>query len=247
MQSSWGCDVYTDPDDPEVCPVCGGPVAAIWRMNGTDVAAGRAVASTMRNCAHSPVMAGSVGMHGEDEHVKHSLYFYRNSHERAQQLWRYVSEGLDQDQACVVAAAAPHLAELGASLAESGRDVTLLRKSGRYFELDAEETLWGFMRGDMPVASLFDHTVGDLIREVGQQARHVRVYGEMVSMLWAQGKTRAALRVEEYWNDLQITVPFSLVCAYPEFRNQSPGRPEICARHDHLILEEDDIRASSAG
>jgi len=37
----------------------------------------------------------------------------------------------------------------------------------------------------------------------------------MVALLWTQGKQEDALRLEELWNDLARTLPFSLLCAYP--------------------------------
>jgi hypothetical protein len=33
-------------------------------------------------------------------------------------------------------------------------------------------------------------------------------------MLWKQGDGASALRLEEFWNDLQRRLPFSLMCGY---------------------------------
>ena len=43
----------------------------------------------------------------------------------------------------------------------------------------------------------------------------IRIYGEMVAVLWAQGNTRGAIRLEELWNELAATYAFSLLCGYP--------------------------------
>ena len=40
-------------------------------------------------------------------------------------------------------------------------------------------------------------------------------YGEMVALLWAQGKRDATLRLEELWNELAERHTFDLLCAYP--------------------------------
>jgi hypothetical protein len=42
----------------------------------------------------------------------------------------------------------------------------------------------------------------------------VRAFGEMVALLWAQGKSQAALELEDLWNELPGHHPFSLMCAY---------------------------------
>jgi hypothetical protein len=43
---------------------------------------------------------------------------------------------------------------------------------------------------------------------------NVRAYGEMVDILWQQGKRAAALALEEMWTDLAEVFPFDLLCAY---------------------------------
>ena len=37
----------------------------------------------------------------------------------------------------------------------------------------------------------------------------------MVAVLWAEGYTRAALRLEELWNKLVTEQSLALLCAYP--------------------------------
>jgi hypothetical protein len=43
----------------------------------------------------------------------------------------------------------------------------------------------------------------------------VRVFGEMVSLLWDAGLIDAAVELEVLWNELGVQYPFSLLCAYP--------------------------------
>jgi anti-sigma regulatory factor (Ser/Thr protein kinase) len=42
----------------------------------------------------------------------------------------------------------------------------------------------------------------------------VRIYGEMVALLWDAGNVTAAIALEALWNDLGRRLPFSLFCAY---------------------------------
>ena len=63
--------------------------------------------------------------------------------------------------------------------------------------------------------------------------------GEMVTLLWADGKSQAAIRLEQLWNQLAKTHSFQLHCAYPLnlFSGERDGEPiqEICAEHSHVV------------
>src|ERR1043166_5358939 len=40
-------------------------------------------------------------------------------------------------------------------------------------------------------------------------------FGEMVALLWAEGKRDATIRLEEFWNELAEKYTFDLLCGYP--------------------------------
>jgi hypothetical protein len=72
------------------------------------------------------------------------------------------------------------------------------------------------MEGNVPNAELFQATVGSVFEKIVASRRYVtvRAYGEMVDLLWRDGKTDAALQLEELWNDLASKYAFSLLCSY---------------------------------
>jgi signal transduction histidine kinase len=90
--------------------------------------------------------------------------------------------------------------------------------------------------------------IGGAISRAAERGRQVRVFGEMVSLLVADGHPAAALRLEELWNDLQLaratdpTHAFSLFCAYP--MEHFAGEPhqqlfaDVCAAHSQAIPAE---------
>ena len=94
-----------------------------------------------------------------------------------------------------------------------------------------------------PDAARFAEVVGGLIERVraasGGEARRVAAFGEMVALLWMEGKADAAIRLEELWNDLARTHAFSLRCAYPmsSFCREEHGDLllKICAEHSAVI------------
>ena len=60
----------------------------------------------------------------------------------------------------------------------------------------------------------FMKALGSRIQKTRQNVR-LRMLGEMMAVLWAEGKYRTALRLEQLWNTLQTTHPFSRLHAYP--------------------------------
>lgn len=83
----------------------------------------------------------------------------------------------------------------------------------------------------------FASTVGHMVQQAAL-AGPVRVFGEMVSVLWAEWKTRAAIRLEELWNDVASRHAFSLLCAYPMsgFPKQKNDLSflQVCHTHSHV-------------
>jgi hypothetical protein len=60
----------------------------------------------------------------------------------------------------------------------------------------------------------------------------------MAAVLWAEGKTRAAIRLEELGNELASQHAFSLLCAYPMsgFPDQKNNLSflQVCRAHTHV-------------
>jgi hypothetical protein len=115
----------------------------------------------------------------------------------------FLREGLMRGERCIVVATSVH-------------NGSLVRIFGdRIVAIDAETMLSRFMRGGKPDAKLFDQHVGGAIRRLLIDAKRVRAFGEMVSVLWAREQCDAALELERMWNNLARELPFSLYCSYP--------------------------------
>src|SRR6266540_3933007 len=73
-----------------------------------------------------------------------------------------------------------------------------------------------------------------------------RVYSETVNLLWQEGKQEAAIRLEEYWNELARQYPFSLFCGYMldvhHDRTYAGPLEEIGRTHSDMIGTADDER-----
>jgi signal transduction histidine kinase len=155
----------------------------------------------------------------------------------------YLVGGLAAGEPLVIVATPEHRAAFAVQLNDRGFDPQLLQETGRLTILDARETLALFMRRGEPDAELFDTSVGDVLARV--QACHaaapIRVYGEMVDLLWRDGQADAALELEGLWNALARRRAFSLYCAYVMgsfYRvDGDPGIEDVCATHSHVIPE----------
>ena len=96
-----------------------------------------------------------------------------------------------------------------------------------------------FARAGEVDAASFEAEVGQVIRAAGAAGHPVRVYGEMVALLWDAGQLNAALEVEGLWNDLARDIPFGLYCGYPESAvsgaDQRAALAEVCRLHGAVV------------
>ncbi len=124
--------------------------------------------------------------------------------------------------------------------------VEALIEQGRFIALDARQTLDTFMVDGSPSEQRFSDVVGGIIARAAASARgerpRVAIFGEMVALLWADGKAEAAIRLEQYWNNLARTRSFSLFCAYPmsSFKREEDTASflKVCNEHSAVIPTE---------
>lgn len=154
-----------------------------------------------------------AGLDGGHTH-RHLVEFYENEELLADSVRAHIEPGLRGREAVIVVATEEHRALFEAALSRGGVDVGAARAAGRYLDVDAEETLSRFMVDGAPDPGRFWTAIGDLIATTGS-GRPVRIYGEMVAVLWAEDDVWAAIALEDLWNDLADVRPFSLLCAYP--------------------------------
>ena len=147
----------------------------------------------------------------------HAVQFYETDDYLLQTLVEYVAGAFAAGDAAIVVATQAHRAALDGRLAARGIEVEQKLTTGSYFSLDAKELLDQFTVNGSISRTRFADVVGSLItRARGESSsRQVRVFGEMVALLWAEGERNGALVLEELWNDLTRRMSFPLLCAYP--------------------------------
>lgn len=174
--------------------------------------------------------------------TEHFVQFYEDDAFLLNSLAEYTATALKAGEAAIVIATQAHCEELEARLREKGLGVEVAVECGQLVLRDAAETLSKIMTGGSPDPALFAEVIGDVITRSVMGRPRVRLYGEMVALLWAEGNYDAAIRLEELWNDLQHKHSFALFCAYPMsgFAGEEAGRglPDVCTNHSRVIPAE---------
>jgi PAS domain S-box-containing protein len=169
----------------------------------------------------------------------HVVQFYQDDRLLIEELASLIGTSLVSGDAAIVVATKGHREALARKLMARGMNIFKATAEGRYLAIDAEETLAQFTVDHMPDPERFFELVGGRIAKVKSackkdQPRTV-IFGEMVALLWAEGKYEAAIRLEELWNSLAEKHSFSIRCAYPMdgFHKQEHSEQfaRICAVH----------------
>ncbi|HEX4606286.1 MAG TPA: PAS domain S-box protein, partial [Candidatus Angelobacter sp.] len=175
----------------------------------------------------------------------HSVQFYEDDAFQLEGLTRFIGAAIAAGDSALVVASKAHRDGLSERLRNSGLDLTIAAQQGRFVAADATETLATFMENDYPDASLFDKVVGGVVAQladVNGKTQRVAIFGEMVAILWAEGKQQAALELERLWNRLAEKREFQLHCAYPlslfSQAHDAAALEKICSEHSHVTPAE---------
>jgi hypothetical protein len=168
----------------------------------------------------------------------HAVQFYGNEESLFTTVAGFLGDGLVSHEPAIIIATPAHGAAIERHLCARMIDCNQARRSGDLVILDAEEMLDQFMIGDAPDPELFEETVGLIVQQMldGRGRIVVRAYGEMVDVLWKQGRTESAIKLEILWNKLALKYRFALLCGYAmgNFYKQAKQLDDICAQHTHV-------------
>jgi PAS domain S-box-containing protein len=170
----------------------------------------------------------------------HDVEFYTSEESLTGSVARYTAEGLSGGETVVLIAGPEHVEAVLDRLASMYLDIDRARGSGRLVVLDAQETLSDFLVGDLPDADLFRARMRSVLERASSaaQGNGVRAYGEMVDILWREGRHDSAIRLERLWNELAAIYSFRLLCAYGLDAFRSRGLDihvrRVYSEHSHV-------------
>lgn len=175
---------------------------------------------------------------GEVAPCDHVVQIYESDECFLSTLEQFVVSGLEAQEGVILVATEAHLQEVDKRLGRRGFDVDKLIASHQYVRRNAEEMLSRFMVHNWPDEHLFNACINEIIAPARKNYNRVRAFGEMVALLWADGKNGATVQLERLWNQLHRHEGFSLFCAYPRTGfTQSPkeSMKTICDAHHREI------------
>ncbi len=171
--------------------------------------------------------------------VDHAVVLYGNDRRTlAQQVTTYISEGLAAGEAVVVLASDANATLFRRGLHHRRIDVGGAARENRYVSFDAHEMRAKFIRDGRLDFAAFISFMQPLLERL--TAKHtVRIYGEVVGLLWRDGQRGLAIELERAWDALRALVPFTLLCGYPidifsdEFNDESING--VMSAHTRLL------------
>jgi MEDS: MEthanogen/methylotroph, DcmR Sensory domain len=175
---------------------------------------------------------------GEVVPHEHLVQIYTRPEDLHNSLEEYVAGGLRAGAGVIVVASRETLRELEARLSVLGLDPAALGRTDQLLTVDAEQALPQFMVGGWPDEARFRALVGEWLRRARRGGRDVRAFGEMVSILWAEGRNAATIRLEHLWHAVCEEEALCLFCAYPKAGFKSGSEisvHEICVSHTHVL------------
>lgn len=170
---------------------------------------------------------------------RHEVQFYSDDAVFLDSFTRFIVTALSTGNPAIVIATESHRDGLLQRLKAERVDVDGAIQQGAYVPLDADELLSTIMVQGLPEPARLLEGLSALIGAASKAARseHPRVAlcGEGVGLLWAKGKTDAAIRLEQLCNDLAKEYEVDILCAYrlssSPSKEDEQGFQRICAEH----------------
>jgi hypothetical protein len=146
--------------------------------------------------------------------AEHPCSFYSEDSVLASTVASFLAPAFAEHQALIAIGTPEHLAAIEDRLRSTGHDIDGARASGQYASVDAHWAVQQLTAYGMPTAERFNAILGPHIKRAADEYGSIRAFGEIVSLLWRDGKRQAALRLEELWNEALGYHPLALLCGY---------------------------------
>jgi hypothetical protein len=184
----------------------------------------------------------------------HAVQFYSGDDFLLDSLARFVRTALEEGESACVIATQAHRDGLAERLKAQGVDTDRLGAKGRYITVDASQALVELTVDGKPNKARFNEFMRGVVLPLKAAAeskpQRVAVCGEIVAMLWADGKAEASIELERFWNELATQGCYCLRCFYPIASFSDPGQNELfiklCAEHASVIPRESHLRNVAA-
>jgi MEDS: MEthanogen/methylotroph, DcmR Sensory domain len=177
----------------------------------------------------------------------HAAHYYRDDDALSGIVAEFVVDGLLAEQPALVIATQGHLTGILKRLADRSLDVARLEAERRLFFRDATALLPKIVKDGMPDRARFRSAVIPMLEEACANHENcaIRVYGDLVNVLWTAGNSAAAHRLEVLWNELAHERDIGVLCGYSTggLYKESAGREYFLREHTHVLTESGEMFA----
>jgi anti-sigma regulatory factor (Ser/Thr protein kinase) len=177
---------------------------------------------------------------GDQRSGEHTVVFADTDAELIDVACDVLGRALSGGRTTVVIATPAHRDAFLGRLGAGGHDPEAARRGGTLILLDAAETLARLTPHGTFDRGAFDEVIGTLIRTAAYAGR-VQAFGEMVALLWDEGRVEEAIELEAAWDDLVAETSVSLLCAYPGQLIDDPrdasGVETVCRLHSAVAAD----------
>ena len=160
---------------------------------------------------------------------RHEILFCSDDTAILDGLTRFVAAALKGGNAGIVWATDSHRSNLLQNLRLHGVDVDAAIRQGTYIAADVSEP----PDAARIVASI--NTLKEAAAKTGNTHPRVAVCGERAGLLWAEGKTDSAIRLEQSLNQLAKSHEIDILCTYPspaaQHQQDDDAVRAVCAEH----------------
>lgn len=171
----------------------------------------------------------------------HEVLFYSDDAIFIATFTDFVAAALKMKCPAIVMATKAHQESLIQSLKSKGVDIDAAIQQGKYISLDAADMLSRTMVNGWPDRVRFLDGMRKFIQSAFKAAKaerpRIAICGEAVTLLWAEGKSDAAVLLEKAGNELSDAYEVDILCAYPlDVRQDQEAFKNICAVHSAVSL-----------
>ena len=169
----------------------------------------------------------------------HIVYSYTDETKLAEAVCRFASAGIRKVEAVLLVLSDAHYDPVRERLKREGFNLADLEATGHLACENAKNLLDAFMFDGILDEHKFKTTIGRMIEtakagRANGKNRQVRVFGEMVDLIWNHNPI-ATQRLEELWNEVIQAHSVPLLCAYSLSRTQSTLPKELLSCHSDAI------------
>jgi KaiC/GvpD/RAD55 family RecA-like ATPase len=186
---------------------------------------------------------------GAPQPCTHVIQLYMDDAFLIRAAAHFVANGLAGGEAVVIVATRDHQHALTDALAGVA-DVPAAIARGQLTVVDAQACLAELLRDDRPDREALRASVTPLLdRAAAAGDGRVRLFGEMVNLVWPQNLA-AAVALEAMWSEILVERSLSMLCPYRinnfDRRVQRELLPRLSLGHSHLVPVEDYARLEGA-